>query len=356
MTFINLLETILPYISGLWTLPWIIVGIVVSYLLAKPFGQEYIDKVMKKVGLVLLFVFIPLLMFRIFLNITFGRKELVFTGVTIGVLAFMYLLAYFLGHVESKKLELKGMKKRIFLKTVLTNQGRSAAFVGGALLAIDAWAIPAAIYIAFVGVGLFAVIPYVLSVMHKHERKNNLKEESSLLPWYLRLYPWYLLSFIVAAIVVHHITGIDIAALGNGGTVLHFITALTIPAALYYVGSGVHPSDLKLDEMKKMILPQKNDEKKDFDWAVGRNAFLTTMVYTPIILALVFTPLMLLEIIPKPWFAVIVINSILPITSTNMFLLPYGLNAKGTALSVTWTTVISVPLVLILIPLLSTIL
>ncbi|MFO7791763.1 MAG: hypothetical protein R6W73_02120 [Candidatus Saliniplasma sp.] len=356
MTFISMLETILPYISGLYTLPWIIVGIIVSYLLAKPFGQEYIDKVMKKVGLVLLFVFIPLLMFRLFLNITFGREQLIFSGITLGVLAFMYLLAYFLGHVESKKLELKGMKKRIFLKTVLTNQGRSAAFVGGALLGIGAWAIPAAIYIAFVGVGLFAVIPYVLSVMHKHERKNNLKEESSLLPWYLRLYPWYLLSFIVAAIIVHHRTGIDIAALGNGGTVLHFITALTIPAALYYVGSGVHPSDLKLDEMKKMILPQKDEEKKDFDWAVGRNAFLTTMVYTPIILTLVFTPLMLLEIIPRPWFAVIIINSILPITSTNMFLLPYGLNPKGTALSVTWTTVISVPLVLILIPLLSTIL
>ncbi|MFW6038089.1 MAG: hypothetical protein ACOC89_00940 [Candidatus Saliniplasma sp.] len=355
MTFISMLENILPYISGLWTLPWIIVGIVVSYLLANTFGQECIDKAMKKVGLILLFAFIPLLMFRIFLNISFGRQELKFTGITFGVLTFMYLLAYFLGHLESKKLGLVGMKKRIFLKTVLTNQGRSAAFVGGAMLAIDAWAIPAAIYIAFVGVGLFAVIPYVLSVMHKHERKNDLKEESSLLPWYLKLYPWYLISFIIAAILIRNFAGIDMATLGDGGKVLHFITALTIPAALYYVGSGVHPKDLKFDEMKKMILPPKKEENREFYWSVGRNAFITTMVYTPIILALVFGPLMFFGIIPGSWFAVIVINSILPITSTNMFLLPYGLNPKGTALSVTWTTVISVPLVLILIPLMATI-
>lgn len=355
MTFIEMVGTILPYISGLWTLPWIIVGIVVSYFLAEIFGQERVDRVMKKIGLILLFLFIPLLMFRIFLNITFGRNELIFTAITLAVLALMYLLAYFLGHLEAKNLELESMKKRTFLKTVLTNQGRSAAFVGGALLAIEGWAVPAGIYIAFVGVGLFAVIPYVLSVMHKHERQNDLKEEDSLLPWYLRLYPWYLLSFIIAGIVLHRFAGMTTRSLGNGGTIIYFITALTIPAALYYVGSGIHPKDLKLEEMKKMILPKKKGENREFYWSVGRNAFMTAMVYTPIIITLVFTPLVLLDIIPGPWFAVIVINSILPITSTNMFLIPYGLNEKGTALSVTWTTVISVPLVLILIPVLSTI-
>jgi len=355
MTFIGIIEGILPYISGLWTLPWIVVGLVVSYLLSKPFGQESVNSVMKKFGLVLLFVFIPLLMFRIFINISFGREELIFTGITFGVLAFMYLLAYFLGRIEAKKLQFKGMNKRIFLKSVLTNQGRSAAFVGGALLAIEKWAVPAGIYIALVGVGLFAIIPYVLSVMHKHEKKNDMKEDDSPLPWYLKLYPWYLLSFIIAAILIHHFAGIDIEALGDGGTILFFITALTIPAALYYVGSGIHPKDLKLEEMKKMILPKKKGENRDFDWAVGRNAFLTTMVYTPIIITLVFTPLMFFGIIPEAWFAVIIINSILPITSTNMFLLPYGLNPKGTALSITWTTVVSIPLVLVLIPVLSTI-
>ncbi len=355
MNFISIMQSILPYISGLYTLPWIIVGLIVSYLLAKPFGQERVDGVMKKFGLVLLFVFIPLLMFRIFINISFGKQELIFTGITFGVLGFMYLLAYFLGKIEAKKLEISGMNKRIFLKTVLTNQGRSAAFVGGALLAIEKWAAPAGIYIALVGVGLFAIIPYVLSVMHKHERKNNMKEESSPLPWYLRLYPWYLLSFIIAAILIHHFFGITTRSLGDGGTVLFFITALTIPAALYYVGSGIHPKDLKLGEMRKMIFPKKKGGDRDFDWAVGRNAFLTTMVYTPIIITLVFTPLMFFGIIPTAWFAVIVINSILPITSTNMFLLPYGLNPKGTALSITWTTVVSIPLVLILIPVLSTV-
>ncbi len=355
MSFISVIESILPYISGLRTLPWIVVGLIVSYVLAKPFGQERINQVMKKIGLVLLFVFIPILMFRIFVNISFGREELIFTGITFGVLTFMYIIAYFLGKVEAKKLNLKGMKKRTFLKTVLTNQGRSAAFVGGALLAIEGWAVPAGIYIAFVGVGLFAVIPYILSVMHKHERKNDLKEDKSPLPWYLKLYPWYLLSFILAGIFVNRFAGIDLEAMGDGGTVLFFLSALTIPAALYYVGSGIHPEDLKLDEMKKMIFPKKKGEKREFYWDVGRNAFLTTMLYTPIIITLVFTPLMLLDIIPGSWFAVIVINSILPITSTNMFLLPYGLNPKGTALSVSWTTVISVPLVMILIPLLSSI-
>jgi len=355
MAFIGILEGILPYISGLWTLPWIVVGLVVSYLLAKPFGRESVNSVMKKFGLLLLFVFIPLLMFRLFINVSFGREEFIFTGVTFGVLAFMYLLAYLLGKMEAKKLDLDAMEKRTFLKTILTNQGRSAAFVGGAILAIDKWAVPAAIYIAMVGVGLFAVIPYVLSVMHKHERQNDIKKEDSPLPWFLKLYPWYLLSFIIAAVLIQHFFGVDTGTLGDAGTVLFFITALTIPAALFYVGSGIHPTDLKLDEMKKMIFPKKKGENRDFDWAVGRTAFLTIMVYTPIIITLVFTPLMFFGIIPGSWFAVIIINSILPITSTNMFLLPYGLNPKGTALSITWTTVISIPLVLVLIPVLSTI-
>ncbi len=355
MALINALDHITTtYLSGLATLPWIIVGLVVSYFLAKSFGQEYVDKMMKKIGLILLYVFIPLLLFRIFLNISFGSAEITFAAVTFGVLLFMYVLAYGLGHIESKELDLNGMKKRTFMKTVLTNQGRSAAFVGGALLGIEQWRVPAAIYIALVGIGLFAIIPYVLSVMHRNE-VNSIAKEKSPLPWFLKLYPWYLLLFVVAAIIIHRSTGITMVDLGDGGTVLHFITALTIPAGLYYVGSGIHPSDLKLDEMKKMFFPPKKGEKREFYWSVGRNAFLTTMVYTPIITVLVFAPIMWLTSFPSSWFAVIVINAILPITSTNMFLIPYGLNAKGTALSVTWTTVISVPLVLVLIPLFSSI-
>ncbi len=348
MAFIGALESILPYISGLWTLIWVPIGFVVTHLLAGAYGRDRINKAMKKIGLILLFVFIPLLLFRIFLNITFGRDEIIFAMLTFGVLFFMYILALFLGRLEANNLDLEGMEKRTFIKTVLTNQGRSAAFVGGALLAIDRWRVPAAIYIALVGIGLFAIIPYVLSVMHRNETKSIAKEVSPL-PWFLRLYPWYLLSFVIAAIFIHRSTGIVMADLGDGGTVLHFITALTIPAGLYYVGSGIHFEDLKLDEMKKMFLRPKKEEVRELHWAAGRNAFLTTMLYTPIFTLLIFGPLLLLDIIPSPWFVVIILNSIMPITSTNMFLIPYGLNTKGTALAITWTTIVAIPVLLGLI-------
>ncbi len=354
MALIATLNNILPYISGLYTLPWIIVGLVLTYLLAKPFGQKRVDMVMKKIGLVLLFVFIPLLLFRIFINIDFGKDELTFAGITFGVLFFMYMLAYFLGHIEARELDLTGMEKRTFIKTVLTNQGRSAAFVGGALLAIEGWTVPAGIYIALVGIGLFAILPYILSVMHRKET-DSVEKDISPLPLFLRIYPWYLLSFVVAAILIHRFTGITMADLGDGGTVLYFITALTIPAGLYYAGAGIHPSDLKFEEMKKMFLPPREGEKREFHWSVGRNAFLTTLLYTPVITALVFGPIMYLGFIPGSWFAVIILNSIMPITSTNMFLISYGLNPKGTALSVTWTTVIAVPVLLVLIPVFSSI-
>lgn len=348
MAIIGTIESIIPYISGLYTLPWIVVGLVVTYVLGQSFGRERINKIMKKIGLILLFVFIPLLLFRIFLNITFGGDEIKFALLTFGVLFFMYILAYFLGHLEAKKLELDGMSKRTFIKTVLTNQGRSAAFVGGMLLAIEEWRTPAAIYIALVGIGLFAILPYVLSVMHKNETKS-ISKETSPLPWYLRLYPWYLLSFVVAAIVIHRSTGTVMADLGDAGTVLFFITALTIPAGLYYVGSGIHPEDLKLEEMKKMFFPPKTGEEREFYWSAGRNAFLTTMLYTPIITVMIFAPILYLDLMPSSWFVVIILNSIMPITSTNMFLIPYGLDFKGTALAVTWTTVVAVPVLMALI-------
>ncbi len=348
MTFITVLETILPYISGLWTLFWVLIGFVVTLLLAELYGRDRINKAMKRIGLILLFVFIPLLLFRIFLNITFGRDEVIFAGLTFGVLFFMYVLAFVLGRLEANRLDLEGMERRTFIKTVLTNQGRSAAFVGGAILAIEQWRVPAAIYIALVGIGLFAVIPYVLSVMHGKET-NSISKEVSPLPWFLKLYPWYLLSFVIAGIMIHRSTGITTNDLGDWGTVLFFITAITIPAGLYYVGSGIHFEDLKVEEMKKMFLRPGKGEVRELHWTSGRNAFLTTMLYTPVITLLIFTPLLLLDLIPSPWFVVIILNSIMPITSTNMFLIPYGLNTKGTALAVTWTTIIAVPILMGLI-------
>ena len=76
---------------------------------------------------------------------------------------------------------------------------------------------------------------------------------------------------------------------------------------------------------------------------------ILTVIITPIVITIIFLPLLFLNLIPEAWFAVIIINSFLPITSTNMFLLPYGIDKKVTALSVTWTTIICVPLVVLLI-------
>ena len=60
-------------------------------------------------------------------------------------------------------------------------------------------------------------------------------------------------------------------------------------------------------------------------------------------------PIYIVGLISSAWFAVIVINSILPITSTNMFLVPYGIDRKVAAYSVTWTTIVCVPIVVLLI-------
>ncbi|MDG6226198.1 MAG: hypothetical protein QCI82_11895 [Candidatus Thermoplasmatota archaeon] len=347
---VQLLQEIIPYISGLYTLPWIVVGLIVTLLLSLVFGEERVTKVMKRIGLVLLFVFIPLLLFRIFLNIDFGSSEIAFSAVTIVVIGFMYLLSYLFGNLKVKQLGLKGMERRTFLKTVLTNQGRSAAFVGGAMLAIDAWKVPAGIYISLVGIGLFAVMPYILSRMHKQESRES--EVRSMLPWYLKLYPWYLLAVVVLAIILHKATGINVADLGDSGVVLHFISALTVPAGLYYAGAGIHPRDLHLNELKKLFgMDDSDHEKREFHWVMTRNAFFVTLIFTPLAIFAVFGSLFAAGVIPAAWFAVIIINSFMPITSTNMFLIPYGIDRKGTALAVTWTTIVGVPILLFLIPL-----
>ncbi len=351
---ISVIEEILPYIGGLWTLPWIIIGLVITMIISNIIGEERVRKAMKKIGLVLLFVFIPLLLFRIFLNIDFGSEEINFAVVTVCVITFMYLLSYLVAHLKVRDLALKGSERSDFLKTILTNQGRSAAFVGGAMLAIEEWRVPAGIYISLVGIGLFAVIPYILSIMHKKEVKNDDKDVKTILPWYLRAYPWYLLSVVIAAVVLHKITGVVVSDFGDAGTIFHFLSALTVPAGLYYVGAGIHPRDLKFDEVKKLFLIRKEPKRKrEFHWIITRNAFLITLIITPVVLLIVFGLLYFTDMIPSQWFAVIMINSIMPITSTNMFLIPYGIDRKGTALAVTWTTVVSVPLLLILIPLFS---
>ncbi len=344
---IDILKDILPYISGLYTLPWILIGFIVTVAIAKVIGREKIDRIMKKIGLILLYFFIPLLVFRIFLNTNFGEREIEF-AIVVGILIFlMYLLAYVFAKYKAEKIGIKKEKKSLFIKTVLTNQGRSSAFIGGALLA-SPWKVEAAIYIALVGIALFSVIPYVLSYVHKKETKNK-KEHVKTLPWFLKLYPWYLISFVLAAVIVHATTGITTKSLNpDHETLLIFYTAVTIPAALFYVGAGIHPSDLKKNEIKKLMGIEKANENEDH-WLWVRNIFLLTVIITPVLTALFFTPLFLFSIITNAWFVVIIINSILPITSTNMFLLPYGIDKKSTAHSVTWTTIVCVPLVVLLI-------
>ena len=343
---IDILKDILPYISGLFTLPWILVGLIVTVLLSRLINREKIDKPMKKIGLILLYIFIPFLLFRIFLKVDFGIEQFAFVIVTFIILIFMYILAYVFAKYKVEKYVLKKSDRQLFIKTVLTNQGRSPAFIGGALLA-SPWYIEAAIFIALVGIALFAVIPFILSYMYKKE--NSKSEEHILaLPWYLRLYPWYLLSFVIVAIVLHGPLDFNVNWNAPIAVDFTFFTAITIPAALYYVGAGIHPRDLKIIEMKKLFSLKNKDKSKDhLPWV--RSIFLLIVIITPLIISVIFGLLLILELIPAAWFAIIVINSFLPVTSTNMFLVPYGIDKKVTALSITWTTIFCVPIIIFLI-------
>jgi len=347
---IEIMEVSLEYIKGLWTLPWILIGFIVTVVLSRFFGEQKINNAMKKIGLILLYFFVPFLLFRIFLGVDFRENEIIFTGVCFAVLSFMYIIAYFFALFKAKKINLIEETKRNFIKTVLTNQGRSSAFIGGAILAIQEWRVPAAIYMSIGAIFLFAFIPYFLS----HLYKKNLKESDKnlkiqVLPGYLRFFPWYLLSFAFIAIIVHGFTGITAKSFGSDISIIfEFYTQLTIPAALFYVGSGIHPSDLKLSELKKLFGFDKKE--KEFDhWSWVRNIFIVTVLVTPLLISFIFGLLFIFGAIASSWFVVIIINSILPITSTNMFLIPYGIDKKSTAHAVTWTTIVCVPIVVLLI-------
>jgi len=345
---IDIFKDILPYISGLYTLPWILVGFAITIFLTKITTREKIDKIMKKFGLILLYFFIPVLVFRIFLNTDFGEKQIEFAFVVSFIVFFMYLLAFVFAWYKAKSWNLKGSKKQLFIKTVLTNQGRSSAFIGGALLA-SPWKVEAAIYIALVGIALFAIIPYILSYMHKKETKNIEQKQVKALPWFLKPYPWYLIAFVIAGIGIHIATGYTTKDLSHDLEILvMFYSAITIPAALYYVGAGIDPNDLKKSELKKLFRYDISNKTADY-WTWVRGIFILTVILTPLLTALVFSPFFAFGLISSAWFAVIIINSILPITSTNMFLLPYGIDRKSTAHAVTWTTIVCVPIVVLLI-------
>lgn len=338
---IGLLKDVLPYISGLYTLPWIVIGFVATILIAKVTGREKIDGIMKKIGLILLYFFIPVLLFRIFISTTFGSKEIEFALIVAGIILVMYLLAYVYAKYQIKKMLLPAKKETLYLKTVLTNQGRSSAFIGSAMMAF--WQLEAGIFMAIVGIALFAIIPYLLSHLHKKERKQTVEHKNPL-PWFLKIYPWYLISFVILAILLHGPGGVTKDSIPF---LVKFYTAITIPAALYYVGAGIHPSDLKISEIKK-LLGMDNEEDSDH-WKWVRQMFILTVLITPLIIGIIFGGLLAVGLIPGAWFAVIFINAILPVTSTNMFLLPYGIDKRSTAHIVTWTTLVCVPIVILLI-------
>ena len=308
---------------------------------------------MKKIGLILLFFFVPLLFFRIFLNTEFGLEQLGFSLVICIIIFLMYLIAVMYARYKTRNLNRSDMLRTNAIKTILTNQGRSSAFIGGAMLAIPEWSVEAGLYMALLGIVLFAIIPYILARFNKKEiRQKESNPRFQTLPWYFRLYPWYLIGFLVAAIALHSFFGLTTADFGDAGVVLQFYSALTVPAALYYVGAGIHPTDLKRSELKKLITTSKNTSQ-DWHWRLVRSIIALTVVITPLITLGVFIPLLLFNLLPKDWFSVIIINAFLPITSTNMFLVPYGIDKRVTAHVVTWTTLICVPIVVLLIYLFS---
>jgi len=345
---IELLKGILPYIQGLWTIPWILIGFIITLLLSHFFGEEKINKLMKKIGLILLYIFVPLLLFKILLGVDFQQNEISFTIACFIILIFMYILAYLFAQYKVKKMDLKGVEKGHYIKTILTNQGRSSAFVGGFMLAIDEWRVFATIYMIIGAIFLFAIIPAILSYLHNKEIKNVEKSSKiHALPWYLRVFPWYLLCFAFAAIAMHSFSGVTLKNMGNPGVVFDFVTALTIPAALYYVGAGIHIRDIK--DMINRIRKKETEKESKQNWVWTKDIFILTVFITSILTVIILGLLLILNLISKEWFSVILINSILPITSTNMFLVPYGINKKVTALSITWTTIVCVPIVVFLI-------
>jgi hypothetical protein len=346
---LEFLDTVTQYISGLYTLPWILIGFILTIFFTRFLGEEIVNKAMKRNALILLFIFVPLLLFRILINVDFGSNEINFTIVCFVILSLMYLLAFLFARYKMKRMNLKGGDEYHFIKTVLTNQGRSSAFVGGAMLAIPEWQVQALIYMIIGAIFLFAIIPGILSYLHKKEiNKKDTNKKIQALPWYLKIFPIYLFIFAFAAIAIHGITSFTVKDPTDFNRFFIFFTQCTIPAALYYVGAGIHIRDLKIKEMKK-IFKLKNIKKTNDHWNWVRYIFYLTVILTPAITLIFTLPIYIAGMISSAWFAVIIINSILPITSTNMFLVPYGINKKVTALSVTWTTIICVPIVVLLI-------
>jgi hypothetical protein len=320
---------------------------VANGVLSRVFGAGRIKTVMQKISLVLLFVFIPILLFKLFLNIDFRGEELDFAMVACGAMALSYIIAYLFGLRRAPRLAITKQEQVHFIKTVVVNQGRSAAFFGSAILAFSELKIFAAIYITLVGIFLFAIVPYALSALH-HQEASHPQSQKSPLPRFLRIFPWYLLIFPVSATLIHHQLDLTTGS-SEWGVILDFLAAVTIPAALYYVGSSIKVADLHLNELRQLF--SSSTHRRELQKV--REILLLTMVVTPAVVIVLFGVLLLMQVIVPEWFAVIFLNAILPVTSTNMFLIPYGIDGKVTALAITWTTIISLPVFVVLLSVIS---
>ena len=65
------------------------------------------ETVMKKIGLIILYFFVPVLIFRIFINTPFGENEINFLILVSAIVFFMYLLAYAYANYIAKKQKMK---------------------------------------------------------------------------------------------------------------------------------------------------------------------------------------------------------------------------------------------------------
>jgi len=102
---LEFLDTSINYISGLNTLPWIFIGFILTILFSLIIGEENVNKAMKRSALILLFVFVPLLLFRILLNVDFGFNQIIFTLFCFVIISLMYVLSYFFANYKAKKNE-----------------------------------------------------------------------------------------------------------------------------------------------------------------------------------------------------------------------------------------------------------
>jgi len=348
---IDLMKSVIPYISGLYTLPWIVVGFIATIILSRIFSPTKVEAVMKKIANIVLYLFVPPLVFRIFLDTPLSAKEGVFAVVSTFTIGLMYVIAYVYAVSYNKKSDVSETNKTLFTKTMITSQGRSTAFIGGVMLAVPSWGVPAGIFMAVYGIFIFAIVPVILGKLDKQGSSSNVTK--SPLPWILRAYPWFFAVAVLAGFIVQKTVALTTTQMGSWGVIIKFYTSLTIPLALYYVGSGIHPSDMKLSEIKILFGITKEEDGHHWSWV--RHIFIMTTMVTPIIITIIFLILMNIKALnfPSEWFAVSVINSILPITSINIFLVPYGIDKRATVHSITWSTIFCVPIVIILVPVLS---